>query len=172
MGNRTSYIKLSSDEGKVCLVYPCYMVINKTTHNGRCVCHSDKVTDQADEIVVLLNRFYLPDKKIGFYFFKENNLYDGERFVLEDSLLMMHPIPTLPPPNERVNEQIITKQLYDAVVARYDWLFDADGKQKSHANPNWPFIWSLKHKKELTRLNKGLEPVSLFTPPLALPPSL
>jgi hypothetical protein len=160
MGNRNSYTKLSSDEGKVCIIFPCYMAIHKTTYNGGCVCHSGKTTDNPDEMVVLTNRFYFPDKKIGFYFFKPNNVYEGEPFELEESLLMMHPAP-LSSPNETDNEHIMSKNLYDAFVARYDWLFDADGNQKIPEDPTWPFVWSLKQKKELNRLNrKGVKPPS------------
>ena len=160
MGNRPSYTKLSSDESKLCVVYPCYLAINKTTHRARCVCHKGKKTDNPNEMVVLTNRFYFPDKKIGFHFFKENNNYIGEPFVLDDCLINMYPVV----PNSLPNEEwlkLITKKLYDGIVARYDWQFDADGKQKSNATSSvWPFIWSLKQKKELTRLNNE---VSLLT---------
>jgi hypothetical protein len=29
-------------------------------------------------------------------------------------------------------------------------FYDADGKQKVYESYTWPFIWSLKQKKELT----------------------
>ena len=153
MGNKcsSSYKKLSSDnEDKVCIIFPCYLAINKITNQSRCVCNKGKNTDNTDEMVSLTNRFYLPDKKIGFYFFKKNNIYKGEQFVLEDSLIMMYPNPfTIK--NEKDFEKIITKKLYDAIVARYNWLFDANGKKKN--NEKWSFVWTIKQKKELTRLN-------------------
>ena len=110
MGNRPSYIKLLSDEDKVCVVYPCYLAINNITHQARCVCHKGKTTDNPDEMVVLTNRFYLPDLKIGFYFFKENNNYYGEPFVLEDCLINMYPAPFVPPDHEKKWEKHITKK--------------------------------------------------------------
>ena len=140
MGNRPSYIKLLSDEDKVCVVYPCYLAINNITHQARCVCHKGKTTDNPDEMVVLTNRFYLPDLKIGFYFFKENNNYYGEPFVLEDCLINMYPAPFVPPDHEKKWEKHITKKLYDGIVERYNWQFDADGEKKINATSSvWPF---------------------------------
>lgn len=55
--------------------------------------------------------------------------------------------------HEKKWEKPITKKLYDELVARYDWIYDADGKQKVYESYTWPFIWPLKQKKELTRLN-------------------
>lgn len=153
MGNQNSYVKLHS-EGKVCVVFPCYLAIHKTTHEARCVCNSGMKTDNPEEMVILTNRFYLPDKKIGFHFFKLNNVYEGEPFVLEDSLIHMYPSPptTFPLSKEKEWEKLITKKLYDALVSRYDWLFDADGKQRCYTHC-WRFVWSIKQKKELNRLN-------------------
>ena len=48
-------------------------------------------------------------------------------------------------------------------VARYDWIYDADGKQKVYESSyNWPFIWSLKQKKELTRLNNEVSRTDIY----------
>ena len=169
MGNRTSYEKLHSEdkvsEDKVCVVFPCYLAINKITHQARCVCRKKRKgiqTDHPDEIVVLTNRFYLPDLKIGFYFFKENNNYYGEPFVLEDCLINMYPAPFVHPDHEKKWEKPITKNLYYGIVERYNWQFDADGKQKkcNATSSVWPFIWLLKQRKELTRLNNE---VSILT---------
>jgi len=139
------------------------MAINKTTHRERCVCNKcnkGKKTDHPDEMVVLTNRFYLPDLKIGFHFFKENNNYEGEPFVLEDCLINMYPVP-FAPQYEKKWEKLITKKLYAGIVERYNWQYDVDGKQKSNATSSvWPFIWSQKHKKELTRLNNEALPAS------------
>jgi hypothetical protein len=153
MGNKysSSYTKLKDKvKDKVCVVFPCYLAINKITHRAKCVCNCGKMSDNPDDIVVFINRFYLPDKKIGFYFFKLNNVYDGEPFVLEDSLIIMYPTPNCQP-NEEF-EKIITKNLYDVIVERYKWQYDADGKLQNHTKP-WNFIWTIKQKKELERLN-------------------
>lgn len=157
MGNRNSYVKLPS-EGKVCVVFPCYLAIHRTTHRARCVCQKGKKTDNPDEMVVLINRFYLPDKKIGLHFFKQNNNYYGEPFLLENCLINMYPTSFVD--HEKIWEKPITKKLYNELVDRYDWIYDADGKQKVYESYTWPFIWPLKQKKELTRLNNE---VSLLT---------
>jgi hypothetical protein len=152
MGNRTSYEKLSlEDKVKVCVVYPCYLAINKTTHLVRCVCKKGKKTDNPDEMVVLLNYFYLPDKKIGFHFYKENNNYE-EPFVLEHCLINMYNVTYRSLPNAKWIKPI-TKNLYDGIVERYNWQFDTDGKQKSNATSSvCPYKWLFKQKKELIRL--------------------
>lgn len=152
MGNKSSstYTKLK-DKDNVCIVFPCYLAINKITHRARCVCNKGKKTDNAEEMVVLTHRFYLPDKKIGFYFFKSNYIYE-DPFVLEDSLITMYPAPVILH-DDKVWEKPITKNLYDALIERYDWLYDTDGKEKNKNNENWSFVWTMKQKKELTILN-------------------
>ena len=151
MGNKSSstYTKLK-DKGNVCIVFPCYLAINKITHRAKCVCYCGRKSDNPDDMVVFINRFYLPDKKIGFYFFKPNYIYE-DPFVLEDSLITMYPAP-YSISNEEF-EKIITKNLYDAIVERYNWLYDTDGKEKNKNNENWSFVWTMKQKKELTILN-------------------
>lgn len=152
MGNKSSssYTKLK-DKGKVCIVFPCYLAINKITHRAKCVCNKGKKTDNVEEMVVLTHRFCLPDKKIGFHFFKLNNVYEGEEFVLEESLINMYPAPDILQ-DDKVWEKPITKNLYDTIVERYDWQYDTEGNLQNQTKP-WNFIWTIKQKKELNRLN-------------------
>ena len=152
MGNKSSssYTKLA-DKGKVCLVFPCYLAINKITHRARCVCYCGRKTDNPDDMVVLTHRFCLPDKKIGFHFFTLNNVYEGEPFVLEESLINMYPAPDILQ-DDKVWEKPITKNLYDALIKRYDWQYHIEGNLQNQTKP-WTFVWTMKQKKELTILN-------------------
>ena len=154
MGNKlSSSYKNLKEKGKICIVFPCYLAINKITHRAKCVCHCGRKTDNPDDMIVITNNFYLPDLKIGFHFFKQDNVYQhnvGENFVLEDSLINMYPVTNCK--SYENFEKIITKNLYNAIVERYNWLYDFDGKQKNQTKP-WNFIWTIKQKKELERLN-------------------
>jgi hypothetical protein len=58
---------------------------------------------------------------------------------------------------DRVYADILHKQIVDCESGE---IYDADGKQKVYESYTWPFIWPLKQKKELTRLNNE---VSILT---------
>lgn len=167
MGNRTSYEKLPTEcKNKVCFVFPCYLAINTTTLQKRCVCRKGKKTDNPDEVVILISRFHFPDEKFGFYFYVKT-LNPNETFKLENTLMQMcSQICSCRSRNAHFKlnecggyERIITKSLYDACVARYKWIFDDEGHQIMRSDTDkdkdkWTFIWSIEQQKELESLTR------------------